>query len=503
MTRLFILRCPIICAFTILLCLGCSGRAPDKPVVRHPSAAPAGPRIAYATKDTVVVSGGSGPAFAVPNSAAGSSAEKETAGGLGWSADGRYLAWSYYISPRMVVAESATGKYISQPCACTRGLFVGDTLVAIENDLSTVLTLTPGATHFTGTTLRGDITKAPAYEVRLIGADAAGVLVMVEFQSKRYSFFRVSLSGRSRSIPADLPGWWPYEAKFDPRLGASAIGMGSNGGPCGYPDGVALISTSALGVNLLAFPAAPTRWNVVSADWGADGKLYVGLSNWPVCADESNRAATTPGTVMVLDSGRWTDTGRKLLAYQPIGPAAYVGLRGSFTMTTSGPETQTTDLVYAASATATPQVIGAKAIDFAVSPASTTPAAHPAALPRALPTTMPPALGTVWGPDQKGYGLIEPSTIFNGGDPTGLVTQVRWASWGGPTAEATGVSAYATTSVADSKQEPVRVVAFDLGNCKGSRVYRAVEWYFPQHGETFDPRHHYDICTGAWVGGYK
>jgi hypothetical protein len=43
-------------------------------------------------------------------------------------------------------------------------------------------------------------------------------------------------------------------------------------------------------------------------------------------------------------------------------------------------------------------------------------------------------------------------------------------------------------------------VAFDLGNCDGKLMYRAVEWYFPQHGEHFNPRQYEDICTGSYVG---
>ena len=30
-----------------------------------------------------------------------------------------------------------------------------------------------------------------------------------------------------------------------------------------------------------------------------------------------------------------------------------------------------------------------------------------------------------------GFGRARPRKIFNGGDPTGLVTKVSWQSWGG------------------------------------------------------------------------
>jgi hypothetical protein len=29
---------------------------------------------------------------------------------------------------------------------------------------------------------------------------------------------------------------------------------------------------------------------------------------------------------------------------------------------------------------------------------------------------------------------VEPSTIFNGGDPSGSVTKIHWTGWGNPTA---------------------------------------------------------------------
>jgi hypothetical protein len=42
-----------------------------------------------------------------------------------------------------------------------------------------------------------------------------------------------------------------------------------------------------------------------------------------------------------------------------------------------------------------------------------------------------PTLGVVWSPGgQKGYGRVEPKTVFNGGEPTGMVDHVRWRGWG-------------------------------------------------------------------------
>jgi hypothetical protein len=114
------------------------------------------------------------------------------------------------------------------------------------------------------------------------------------------------------------------------------------------------------------------------------------------------------------------------------------------------------------------------AAPHAASPASS----HSAA---AVPTLGQPAGLFAHG---AGFGQVKPARIFNGGDPTGLVTHVAWRSWGGPHAVATGMNDYVGPgqSVASGTEEPATVVAFNLGTCDGKLMYRAVEWYFPQHG---------------------
>ncbi|MFE9600889.1 hypothetical protein [Streptomyces hokutonensis] len=111
-----------------------------------------------------------------------------------------------------------------------------------------------------------------------------------------------------------------------------------------------------------------------------------------------------------------------------------------------------------------------------------------------------PVLGLVWGPNQQGYGQPHPATIFNGGDPTGLVTRVVWHFWGKPTAEGDGISVYAPGVIANGTEESAHVVAFDLGMCRGTLAYRGVEWYFPQHGQRFNSHVYIDICKGTFVG---
>ena len=81
-----------------------------------------------------------------------------------------------------------------------------------------------------------------------------------------------------------------------------------------------------------------------------------------------------------------------------------------------------------------------------------------------------PTLGRQWAPNQKGYGKVEPRTIFNGGDPTGLVQHVRWTRWGRPRALGSGFGywVWPGLGVADgSTRSRAVVVAYDLGRCRG------------------------------------
>ncbi len=130
---------------------------------------------------------------------------------------------------------------------------------------------------------------------------------------------------------------------------------------------------------------------------------------------------------------------------------------------------------------------------------ATVPAASPSASPAGVPT-----LGQLAGDfaQGQGFGQVKPARIFNGGDPTGLVTNVVWSSWGAAQATATGTAEYVgpNQSVAQGTEESATVVAFDLGTCDGKYMYQALEWYFPQHSQAFNPNTYENICTGSYVG---
>jgi hypothetical protein len=110
-----------------------------------------------------------------------------------------------------------------------------------------------------------------------------------------------------------------------------------------------------------------------------------------------------------------------------------------------------------------------------------------------------PILAGPWGRAQEGYGHAEPRNVFNGGDPTGLLENIQWLTWGGPRAVGVGHGFYLATNqvTAEARGATAVIVAFKLGSCHGRRAYNAVQWYFPEYGEHFNPRAAgYRLCTG-------
>jgi len=116
-----------------------------------------------------------------------------------------------------------------------------------------------------------------------------------------------------------------------------------------------------------------------------------------------------------------------------------------------------------------------------------------------------PALGRLTGAfgHGEGFGHIKPIVVYNGGDNTGYVGHVVWKSWGGPKAIGTGIGEYVGPGQfpATGSEERTTVVAFKLGTCDHKLMYKAIEWYFPQHGQKFNPYTYEDICSGTYVPG--
>jgi len=83
--------------------------------------------------------------------------------------------------------------------------------------------------------------------------------------------------------------------------------------------------------------------------------------------------------------------------------------------------------------------------------------------------------------DQVGFGHVRPSTIFMGGDPTGLLCRIHWLTWGRRFAIGTGTSLDVTghQTTAEGKWAPAVVVLSHLGSWQGRRAYLRYRWSFP------------------------
>jgi hypothetical protein len=81
--------------------------------------------------------------------------------------------------------------------------------------------------------------------------------------------------------------------------------------------------------------------------------------------------------------------------------------------------------------------------------------------------------GVVYGaPLGEGWGTERPDTIFNGGDPSGLISDVKWSSWGGPIARGHGHhSLFKPSGGYYSHQVVAQLKAKRIGNCEGRRAY--------------------------------
>lgn len=87
-----------------------------------------------------------------------------------------------------------------------------------------------------------------------------------------------------------------------------------------------------------------------------------------------------------------------------------------------------------------------------------------------------------FAPNGTGWGSSRPSTIFNGGDPSGLVTHIHWSSWGGSTARGHGLNAIFKPHGGYYRQlATIELRASSLGHCSagGPRAYRHLDIRVP------------------------
>jgi hypothetical protein len=95
-------------------------------------------------------------------------------------------------------------------------------------------------------------------------------------------------------------------------------------------------------------------------------------------------------------------------------------------------------------------------------------------------------------PYGEGFGTAEPATIFNGGDPSGEVSKIRWSGWGNPTALGFGLNPIFKPG-GGYYRKPARIElrATGLGKCGARRAYTKLEARVPKHpggklGKWFD-----------------
>lgn len=111
-----------------------------------------------------------------------------------------------------------------------------------------------------------------------------------------------------------------------------------------------------------------------------------------------------------------------------------------------------------------------------------------------------PVLGQPWSTGQDGYGEARPQRIFNGGDPTGLVTNIKWSHWGDKKAVGwgRGLFVWPGRSVAEGRRARARVVAYHRGKCGGGSSYNAIQWFYPRYGERFHRSLFLNTCSGDY-----
>jgi hypothetical protein len=82
------------------------------------------------------------------------------------------------------------------------------------------------------------------------------------------------------------------------------------------------------------------------------------------------------------------------------------------------------------------------------------------------------------GAHGAGWGMPHPAEIFNGGDPSGLVSHIQWSSWGGTSAIGAGKNAiFKPNGGYYGHLVTIQLRATDMGRCskRGLLAYRKLE----------------------------
>jgi hypothetical protein len=85
-------------------------------------------------------------------------------------------------------------------------------------------------------------------------------------------------------------------------------------------------------------------------------------------------------------------------------------------------------------------------------------------------------------PYGKGFGAAEPAEIFNGGDPSGSVRDIKWSGWGNPSAIGYGLNPiFKPHGGYYRKPARAELRATDLGKCGSQAAYTRLEIRVPKH----------------------
>jgi hypothetical protein len=84
-------------------------------------------------------------------------------------------------------------------------------------------------------------------------------------------------------------------------------------------------------------------------------------------------------------------------------------------------------------------------------------------------------------PYGTGWGTVEPTEIFNGGDPSGSVRDIKWTGWGNPSAIGYGLNPiFKPHGGYYRKPARVELRATALGRCGSRRAYTRLEIRAPK-----------------------
>ena len=427
---------------------------------------------------------------------------------VAWSIDGRYLAWQRSTPDRTLLelVDTVTGLNKLWPVP-------GDGLGAVVVKDNAVYAIEPaGIVRFNGsgsTTVAGlPPGSGVAFGEGPLSPAAYGAGWVTSswdaLTSSPVSNERVGLDGLLPGgyAVAPAPGTGsPYEmSAVDPSGRYLALEQGDHTDVCGVGPGSILwtidLSTGKTDHNAPPTLAAAGTLRFLSMAWGPNHTV-------DVTAFECDLSGSPTPKSFVPVLWEHTDTGWAQIAAHVLGGGR--GPAGQLATITGDLEVRVGNYPTVGPGGTQQVTVNGTAIPTSDPVSSVSWAPDPATITATATTKAPPAipvLGRSWAPDQQGYGTVQPTTIFNGGDPTGLVTNVHWLSWGASQATATGTGEYVGPNqiVADGTQETATVVAFDLGTCQGKLAYQGIEWFFPQHGETFNPKQYINMCTGSYVG---